>query len=153
VFLEKLNKLEGRDGADRYRLPTEAEWEYAARSGGREETYAGGENLFELGWYRDNSGGRTRSVGQEINPNGLGLYDMSGNVWEWVEDDWHKDYEDRPTDGSAWVNDPRAAARVVRGGSWNFGARFCRSAARRDVPGYRNFDIGFRLARSVALGP
>jgi formylglycine-generating enzyme required for sulfatase activity len=79
---------------------------------------------------------------------------MSGNVSEWVEDDWHYSYEGAPTDGSAWVNAPRAADLVIRGGSWDSDARHCRSAA-RDInpPGVRCTGIGFRLAGSVALGP
>jgi formylglycine-generating enzyme required for sulfatase activity len=148
-FIRRLNSLTGKQ----YRLPTEAEWEYAARSGGKMETYAGGENLEDLGWYGENSEKKTHPVKQK-DPNGLWLYDMSGNVWEWVEDDWHKDYEDRPKDGSAWVNDPRAAYRVIRGGGWGFDARDCRSAARYGLaPDNRGGGIGFRLARSVALGP
>jgi formylglycine-generating enzyme required for sulfatase activity len=147
-FIRRLNALTGR----RYRLPTEAEWEYAARSGGREETHAGGENLDELGWYDKNSSGRTHPVGQK-NPNGLGLYDMSGNVWEWMADDWHDNYEGAPTDSSAWVDKPRAGFRVIRGGGWNNDARSCRSTTRGNfAPGGRYFGIGFRLSRSLALG-
>lgn len=110
-FVAKLNQMEEGE----YRLPSEAEWDYAARSGGREETYAGGENIDELGWYSKNSKSTTHPVGQ-LDPNGLGLYDMSGNVWEWVEDDWHASYDGAPGDGRAWVDDPRGAGRVIRGG-------------------------------------
>jgi formylglycine-generating enzyme required for sulfatase activity len=78
---------------------------------------------------------------------------MHDNIWEWVEDDWHDDYEGAPTDGRAWIDEPRAA-RVVRGCSWNDFAQFCRSAYRsNDTPDGRYDDVGFRLARSVALGP
>jgi formylglycine-generating enzyme required for sulfatase activity len=149
TFIHQLNALTD----DSYRLPSEAEWEYAARSGGRNQTYAGGEHLDELGWYRENSGGRTHPAGQK-KPNGLGLYDMNGNVWEWVEDDWHFNYEGAPEDGRAWVDDPRASGRVIRGGSWNFGAGFCRATTRVYIePGYRLNDLGIRLARSLTPDP
>ena len=86
--------------------------------------------------------------------NPFGLCDMNGNVWEWVEDDWHDNYKNAPPDGRALVNDPRSADRVVRGGSWSGDARRCRSTFRS----YGSFDftgniIGFRLAGSVTLGP
>ena len=84
-----------------------------------------------------------------------GLYDMHGNVWEWVEDDWHVNYNEAPTDGRAWVESPRGIYRVIRGGGWNYDALDCRSAARFSIrPGFLSNDVGFRLARfSVALGP
>ena len=79
---------------------------------------------------------------------------MHGNVWEWVEDDWHNDYNGAPDDGRAWIDEPRGANRVMRGGSWNVDARYCRSAYRNGRwPDYRDCDVGFRLSRSVALGP
>jgi formylglycine-generating enzyme required for sulfatase activity len=155
AFLEKLNKLEGRDGADRYRLPTEAEWEYACRAGTRSRFYTGDEDadLDRAGRYEENSKGTPHPVGGK-EPNAFGLYDMHGNVWEWVEDDWHDTYDKAPPDGQAWIDDPRAADRVIRGGSWVIDARYCRSAARLNIaPVNRYDDVGFRLARSVALGP
>jgi formylglycine-generating enzyme required for sulfatase activity len=86
-------------------------------------------------------------------PNGWGLYDMHGNVWEWVEDDWHDNYSGAPNDGSAWIDKPRGLGRVVRGGSWLYDAQVCRSARRFNAaPGARNDTVGFRLSRSVALG-
>jgi formylglycine-generating enzyme required for sulfatase activity len=79
---------------------------------------------------------------------------MHGNVWEWVEDDWHDTYMGAPEDGRAWVDDPRGVGRVLRGGSWNGVARYCRSAYRFNYwPDYRNDVVGFRLSRSVTLGP
>ena len=79
---------------------------------------------------------------------------MHGNVWEWVEDDWHVSYNEAPADGRAWVDSPRGSFRVIRGGGWNYGAQDCRSAARFSIrPGFRSGDVGFRLSRSVALGP
>ena len=136
------------------RLPSEAEWEYACRAGTQTRFYTGDseKDLDQVGWYYKNSGGQTRPVGEKV-PNSYGLYDMHGNVWEWVEDDYHGSYDSAPDDGSAWINEPRGSDRVVRGGGWIFDARNCRSAMRfRDAPGAR-FLVGFRLSRSVALDP
>jgi formylglycine-generating enzyme required for sulfatase activity len=139
----------------RLRLPSEAEWEYACRAGARTRFYTGDteKDLDKAGWYSENSGGQTHAVGEKT-PNAWGLYDMHGNVWEWIEDDWHGSYKKAPNDGSAWIDEPRGSGRVVRGGSWPFVALFCRSAV-RDFrwPAYRDFRVGFRLSRSVALGP
>ena len=86
--------------------------------------------------------------------NPFGLYDMNGNVWEWVEDDWHDSYDNAPDDGRAWKDDPRGTYRVIRGGSWVYGAHYCRSAGRSyNTPDGRYYVIGFRLARFVTLGP
>jgi formylglycine-generating enzyme required for sulfatase activity len=137
------------------RLPTEAEWEYACRAGTNTRFFSGDteKDLAAVGWYGDNSEKRLHPVGEKT-PNTFGLYDMHGNVWEWVEDDWHSTYDKAPTDGNAWVDNPRAAYRVVRGGSWYYFAHYCRSATRRYAPDFRrSSDIGFRLARSVALCP
>ena len=151
AFIGRLNAL---SGGGRYRLPTEAEWEYAARAGTTTGTYAGdianpfGNNpvLNGIAWYAENSGGRTHPVGQKA-PNGFGLYDMLGNVWEWVGD-WYGDYPGRA------VTDPVGPAsgseRVLRGGSWGAGvyARSCRSASRLGFsPGSRFNSMGFRLLR------
>ena len=79
---------------------------------------------------------------------------MHGNVWEWVADDWHDNYKEAPDDGRAWIDEPRGADRVIRGGSWFLGAQLCRSANRNYYsPDDRGFNLGFRVARSVALGP
>jgi len=79
---------------------------------------------------------------------------MHGNVWEWVEDDWHENYEGAPNDGRAWIDEPRGVSRVVRGGGWVLDAHDCRSAYRRYIwPGNRYDFVGFRLSRSVALDP
>ncbi len=133
--------------ASTFRLPTEAEWEYAARSGGREEKYAGGDDLVSLGWYEDNSESRTHEVGTKA-PNGLGIYDMSGNVWEWVSD-W---YDENYYSVSPRVNPQgpdTGLTRVARGGSWSDDARSCRASNRSlAVPGLRTNICGFRLAIS-----
>jgi len=136
----------------RYRLPSEAEWEYAARSGGKEKKWAGTsaeEELADYAWYRLNSNGMTHSVGEK-KPNGLGLYDMSGNVWEWVQDAWARDYERVPKDGSALPY--RDSGGVIRGGCWDDGPSEVRSAVRRSamtkLP-WTSFILGFRLARDL----
>jgi formylglycine-generating enzyme required for sulfatase activity len=135
--------VERKEGANGFRLPTEAEWEFACRAG---KTGEPNEKIDEIAWYNKNSGGSTQGVGQK-KPNDFGLYDMLGNVWEWVWD-WYGDY---PKDA---VKDPSGpdggAGRVDRGGSWSFDARDCRSAARFSIsPGNRGFDLGFRLSRSL----
>ncbi|MBE2207851.1 MAG: SUMF1/EgtB/PvdO family nonheme iron enzyme [Saprospiraceae bacterium] len=151
-FLKKLNEMTGKQ----YRLPTEAEWEYAARGGKQSKgyLYSGSNNLDEVAWYDKNyKAGNTfgeqkttRPVGGK-KPNELGLYDMSGNVWEWCEDDWHSNYNGAPVDGSAWVDSSRASNRVYRGGGWNNTAGYCRAADRRHyTPTLRSNNLGFRLA-------
>ncbi len=143
-FLKNLNALTGK----RYRLPTEAEWEYAARGGSQSLgfSYSGSNNIDEVAWYGSNSGGKTRPIGGK-KPNELGLYDMSGNVWEWVEDDWHDNYSGAPTDGRAWVDSPRASNRIYRGGGWYSGAKHCRAALRTgNTPPRDGYGVGFRLA-------
>nr|VFK50371.1 MAG: Formylglycine-generating enzyme, required for sulfatase activity, contains SUMF1/FGE domain [Candidatus Kentron sp. TUN]VFK51541.1 MAG: Formylglycine-generating enzyme, required for sulfatase activity, contains SUMF1/FGE domain [Candidatus Kentron sp. TUN]VFK55983.1 MAG: Formylglycine-generating enzyme, required for sulfatase activity, contains SUMF1/FGE domain [Candidatus Kentron sp. TUN] len=141
-FIKSLNRRSGY----RYRLPTEAEWEYACRSGGKDEGYSGGDNPDRVAWYDENSGGETHPVAQKA-PNGLGLYDMSGNVWEWVQDWYGDDY---------YANSPRnnpqgpssGANRVIRGGSWYWSASFARAAnRRRDGSGLRGNVLGFRCVR------
>lgn len=138
-----------------YRLPTEAEWEYAARDGAistRSYLYVGSDKLKIVGWYSDNSDDETHEVGL-LMPNRLGLYDMSGNVWEWVEDHWHDDYEGAPMDGRAWLTSDESASRVVRGGSYVYASRDCRIASRTSFEPDDRFDIiGFRLALSPSLG-
>ncbi|MBN1655175.1 MAG: SUMF1/EgtB/PvdO family nonheme iron enzyme [Deltaproteobacteria bacterium] len=133
------------------RLPSEAEWEYACRAGTSTEYCSGDgvEALKKVGWCSYDgqwgSAGSTKPVGS-FSPNGWGLYDMHGNVWEWLEDDWHESYERAPTDGGSWVDKPRGGGRVLRGGSWGDGPDDCRSAARfRYYPAYRYNYYGFRL--------
>jgi len=162
-FIAALNTATGLT----FRLPSEAEWEYACRAGTTTRFYWGDDPSYtEIGnyaWYEDNAynAGQTYAhiVGQKL-PNAFGLYDMSGNVWEWCEDDWHDNYSGTPpTDGSAWVDSPRGWYGVVRGGSFfdydGIGDNWCRSASRGKVQAPfpsqwqsdKVFGLGLRLAR------
>jgi formylglycine-generating enzyme required for sulfatase activity len=140
-FIQKLNQKTGKT----YRLPTEAEWEYAARdaSTGSAVLYSGSNNIDEVAWYSGNSGSKTHPVGQKW-ANALGIYDMSGNVWEWCSD-WYGTYS------SSSQSNPQGAStgtvRVLRGGSWNNDPQDCRVSNRDGYyPDYRDYRIGFRLA-------
>lgn len=145
---EFIGRLNGKTGKS-YRLPTEAEWEYAARSGGKREKYAGGDDLDRVAWYSSNSGSTTHSVGTKA-ANGLGLHDMSGNVWEWCQD-WYgeKFYGESPKDN------PRGPSsgqyRVLRGGSWaNIPEENVRAAYRySNLPALRSYYFGFRMSLSA----
>jgi formylglycine-generating enzyme required for sulfatase activity len=141
-FINRLN--ETNDGL-RYRLPTEAEWEYSCRAGTTGD-YAG--NLSEIAWYRKNSGSRTHAVGEK-QPNAWGLADMHGNVWEWCQDWYHETYYGAPSDGSAWLSGGDQKYRVLRGGSWSFAASYLRSAVRIPVTPNTRDDFGFRLVAVV----
>lgn len=150
-FINRLNQMESQAG---YRLPSEAEWEYAARAGSESEYFFGNDaaKLGEFAWYSANSGNRPHAVAQKKS-NAWGLHDLAGNVWEWLEDDWHAGYDGAPSGGSAWTGTPRGAMRVVRGGGWGVTARYCRSSTRYyGNPTARTSHVGFRLARSVSPG-
>ena len=141
TFVRKLNQLTGK----KFRMPTEAEWEFAARGGNKSKgyKYSGSNNIDEVAWYDENSDNTTHIV-KTKQPNELGLYDMSGNVWEWCQD-WYDDYNR----GSQ--TNPKGASegsdRVFRGGSWDDFARFCRVSIRNyNPPDDRGNNLGFRLA-------
>ncbi|MBU1228792.1 MAG: formylglycine-generating enzyme family protein [Proteobacteria bacterium] len=142
AFVARLN-AQGKEGG-RYRLPTEAEWEYACRSGGQAEMFAGGADLDRLGWFRDNSGGGAHPVGQKA-PNGLGLYDMSGNVFQWTEDVYEKTAyahhaRSNPLHTAGW-------GRVARGGYWGGGADCARCSFRCYLSDRcKNASTGLRVA-------
>lgn len=139
-FIRKLNAQTGKN----YRLPTEAEWEYASKGGkqSRGYNYSGSNDLGSVAWNTDNSGSKTHAAGGK-QANELGIYDMSGNVWEWCSD-WYGNYnsysETNPTGASS------GQSRVLRGGSWINYANYCRTANRsRNYPDYRDINYGFRL--------
>jgi formylglycine-generating enzyme required for sulfatase activity len=148
AFIAQLNTLASKKSlGGSYRLPTEGEWEYACRAG-TTTAYSFGDSESELkkyGWYFENSRITTHPVGEKL-PNGWGLYDMHGNVWEWCAD-WYDDYP------IIAVTDPTGPTvgsfRVFRGGSWNFVAAYCRSADRSGIdPSFRDFGSGLRVAVS-----
>jgi TPR repeat protein len=138
-FIRKLKERSGKN----YRLPTEAEWEYAACSGGRKEKFAGSDDVDAVAWYVGNSSRSTHPVGQK-QPNGLGLHDMSGNVWEWCSDRYDDNYykvsvKDNPTGPASGYYD-----NILRGGSWQGGAMEQRSTYRFKRH-WSTLDVGFRL--------
>ena len=144
AFIRTLNE---KEGSNLYRLPIEAEWEYAARDG-TTTAYSFGDDasvLDQYAWYKDNAGEKTHPVAQ-LKPNAWGLYDMHGNVWEWVQD-WYQRYS------AEAVTDPQGPAsgthRSRRGGAWNSLDQICRSANRYSVTGYRDDFLGFRLVRTL----
>jgi formylglycine-generating enzyme required for sulfatase activity len=135
-----------------YRLLTEAEWEYAARAGTMTAYYWGDDvgkgNANCIGCGSRWDGQRASPVGS-FKPNAFGLYDMAGNVWQWVEDCYHDDYSGVPTDGSAWAAGD-CSSRMIRGGTWNGNPRLLRSADRiGSAPGNRSAILGFRLGRTL----
>ena len=145
-FIKKLNK---KENTHNYRLPSEAEWEYAARAGTTTRYFFGNDDskLGEYAWYSENSNRKTHTVGKK-GANPWGLYDVHGNVWEWVQDKWHPSYDGAPSDGSAW-EDGVVAFRVFRGGSWEYGAWYCRSAFHIGDASFRSRGLSFRLLQEM----
>jgi len=150
-FIEKLNAL----GQGTFRLPSEAEWEYACRAGTTTRFYWGDDPNYSMigdyAWYYFNayrvSERYAHVVGLKL-PNDWGLYDMSGDVWEWCQDYWHEGYAGAPDDGGAWES-PTSSYRVFRGADWGFDAQFCRSAYRYWFYPALGFSyVGFRLVRT-----
>ena len=156
-FCARLSQKTGRE----YRLPSEAEWEYACRAGTTTPFHFGETITPELANYNGNctygSGTKgkyreqTTPVGSFKVANAFGLYDMHGNVWEWCADHWHSNYEGAPTDGSAWLSDNDNHSRLLRGGSWFYFPWYCRSAYRNFyVPDNRSYNFGFRVVSPAA---
>jgi formylglycine-generating enzyme required for sulfatase activity len=146
TFISKLNRLEG---TSLYRLPTEAEWEYAARAGTSGKWFFGGDpsQLERYAWFGQQGDIGTQPVGGRL-PNPWGLYDMYGNVWEWVQDCWHDSYKGAPADGAVWSGGD-CSRRMLRGGAWDSPADYARSAVRGSYsPQLNDPENGFRIARS-----
>ena len=154
-FVGSINLLTGKN----FRLPAETEWEYACRAGETAMFYYGDDpayaSLGNYAWWDGNAnstGQQYAHVGGLKSPNGWGLFDMGGNVWELCEDDWHDSYTGAPAYGYAWVDDPRGAKRVARGGSWVTDGSAARSASRSNNSlDYAHASIGFRLVSQVPM--
>jgi eukaryotic-like serine/threonine-protein kinase len=143
-YCELLSEKANRE----YRLPTEAEWEYACRAGATSNYHTGSTINSDACCFdrhqKEIEGFPT--IDSSIAPNAYGLFDMHGNVWEWINDCWHENYRGAPRDGSAWISENLLDSRVIRGGSWRDSAVLCRSGSRRNRDprmGYR--DVGFRI--------
>jgi formylglycine-generating enzyme required for sulfatase activity len=144
-YVRWLTRMTGKD----YRLLSESEWEYAARAGNQSRYTFGDDEtkLADYAWYVENSEAKTQSVGMK-RPNAFGLFDMHGNVWQLVEDCYHYNYRDAPSDGSAWTG--QCGNRVLRGGSWIVDRQGLRSAVRLWTNPYGRYTIfGFRVARTL----
>jgi formylglycine-generating enzyme required for sulfatase activity len=158
-FINQLNEhiRDTNQDAFTFRLPSEAEWEYACRAGTQTRFFFGdsvvtaeGKTAADYMWYKgNNEPPGTKAVGQKL-PNAWGLYDMHGNVWEWCQDWYHDSYQGAPVDGSPW-EEPVSKFRILHGGDWDNEARTCRSANRNDHrgPDDRSPDLGFRLVCTI----
>jgi formylglycine-generating enzyme required for sulfatase activity len=156
-FCRKLSKMTDKG----YRLPTEAEWEYASHAGTTTPFAFGSSLSSEQANFNGNFpyGGAPKSVDRRKTTrigsfahNDLKIYDMHGNVWEWCEDVWHENYSGAPTDGSAWLSGGNTSLRALRGGAWNNKGSDCRSSNRAGLgPDVHNYDVGFRVVRSAGI--
>lgn len=148
-FIRRLNRAEKTTA---YRLPSEAEWEYAARAGKTALPFLSERDLNDMAWYGHQGNVGSRPVGGR-QANAWGLFDMLGNVWEWTEDCWHQNYDGAPADARAWIKDGDCGRRVLRGGGWNTEPSFLGITARGsyavDLDDVTN---GFRLAKSLTAG-
>lgn len=141
-FIKRLNARTGKS----YRLPSEQEWAYACQAGMKSD-YCGSSEIDSIAWFQINAEGSTHPVATK-HSNAWGIYDMSGNVWEWVEDSWHENFNGAPIDGKAWLGD--SINRVVRGGSWYSDVQSSQSASRFGFnQSARSNNIGFRLAKTI----
>jgi formylglycine-generating enzyme required for sulfatase activity len=150
AFLTQVNSDTGKT----FRLPSEAQWEYACRAGTLTRFYWGDDpgysDILDYAWCYDNAGSTTdqqyaHESGQKL-PNAFGLYDMSGNTWEWCQDWWHADYTGAPTDGSAWES-PAGTSRLIRGGAWNFNGPCTSDYRSYSAPGTSYHSFGFRVVQ------
>ncbi len=145
IFIEKFNRLTGK----KYRLPTEAEWEFAAKGGNMTEgfKYSGSNKAEDVAWFNHNSKGKTNPIGTK-NPNELGIFDMSGNVWEWCND-WYDEFYFQICESNNPTGPSHGTYKVARGGGWHGMADDC-MVSRRDFsnPDYRDEALGFRLAHT-----
>jgi len=145
IFVQRLSARTGK----RYRLPSEAEWEYAARAGSTGDYSFGSDpsQLGQHGWFQENSGRQTRPVGEKL-ANAFGLHDVHGNVWEWVQDCYNDSYAGAPLDGSAWERG-NCSRRLLRGGSWDDTVLYARASGRYwNGASIRYNYVGFRVART-----
>lgn len=141
-YIQKLNKRSN----EQLRFPSEAEWEYACSAGGKHKTYCGDGQAKQLAWHKTNSNNQPHPVGK-LHPNAFGLYDMSGNVWEWVEDAYHANYQGAPADGSAWTQQNMNGERVLRGGAYADNAEDALASFRTKLKfTIRYPTFGFRVA-------
>ncbi|MBW7901422.1 MAG: formylglycine-generating enzyme family protein [Rhodocyclaceae bacterium] len=146
-FVRRLSEKTGRA----YRLPSEAEWEYACRAG-MDDDWCGGNEFSRVAWGGDARGGPRPVGGKQANA--WGLHDMSGNVWEWTQDCAHPNYHGAPGDGSAWETGGDCASRILRGGSWLSGPQYGRIGIRFGFSAdYRSGDFGFRVAATIEDAP
>ena len=158
-FCARLSRYTGKS----YGLPSEAQWEYGCRARTTTPFHFGETLTTDLANYDGNYNypyadapkgeyrQKTTPVGSFL-PNGFGLYDMHGNLWEWCADHWHENYDGAPTDGSIWLSNDERSARLLRGGCWNHASALCRSRSRRSGGAdFRGWDFGFRVVCPLAM--